>query len=168
MAELAAQRIEPAAPGQAALRALLVAASSAVDLRAYSGVRDALFADALDGPRLRQRYDTFSPEIAQRMRADPALWRDGAAALGLWSEPLARLLAGSGASRSVSPDMIDAVEAVLARLSATGSPALAAAIAEERARLPPLATLVGMDMDTFRATVLPDDRVFGHGFEAAP
>ncbi|MFO1494328.1 MAG: VCBS repeat-containing protein [Lysobacterales bacterium] len=163
MAELAAQRIEPAAPAQA--RGLLTAVASAIDLRSYSEVRDRLFADARDGARLRQRYEQFSPEISLRMASDPAIWRAVASALSLWSEPLSRLLAGAGATRSVSADMIDAVDAVLLTLSATGSVALAQAIADERARLPAFDTLVGLDLETFRATVLPADRLFAESFE---
>jgi hypothetical protein len=165
MAELAAQRIEPAAPAPVPVRGAPAGAASAIDLRGYSDLRDVVFAEASDGPRLRERYAQFSPEISQRMRSDPALWRTVATALSLWSEPLARMFAGAGTTRSVSAEMIDAVDAVLVTLSTTGSVALAQAIAEERARLPAFATLVGLDMDAFRATVLPDDRVFADQFE---
>jgi hypothetical protein len=167
MAELAAQGITaPPPPGPNGLFQWLAAAASAVDLRAYSGVRDQLLPAATNGPRLRQRYDTFSAEIAQRMRSDPVLWIVAATALSRWSEPVARLLAGQGASRTVSTEMIDAVDAALNLLSATGSPALVDAIAFERAQLPPLQDLVGLDMNQFRAAVLPAQRIHDDQFEA--
>lgn len=168
MAELAAQGIATPPPRgpDGLFQRLAVAAASAVDLRAYSGVRDQLFPAAANGPRLRQRYDTFSPEIALRMRNDPALWIAAATALSLWSEPVARLLAGNGASRTVTADMIDAVDTALTLLSATGSPALVDAIAFERAQLPPLQELVGLDMNQFRAVVLPAQRIHDDQFEA--
>jgi hypothetical protein len=165
MAELAAQHSATPTP-PAALRAVLAAA--AVDLRAYSAVRDQLFATAANGARLRQRFEQFSPEIAQRMRSEPALWGAVATTLSLWSEPLLRLQAGNGASRTVSAEMIEAVDTTLQQLSALGSPALAQAIAEERALLPPLDGLVGLDMNQFRAAVLPADRVYANGFEVTP
>jgi hypothetical protein len=61
--------------------------------------------------------------------------------------------------------MIAAVDAFLSRLSAEGSAALAQAIAEERAAIPPFATFVGLDLDAFRALVLPGDVMFDDGFE---
>lgn len=168
MAELAAQAIaSPPPPGPNGLfQWLAAAAASAVDLRAYSGVRDQLFPMAINGPRLRQQYDTFSAEIAQRMRTDPALWVAAATALSLWSEPVARLLAGQGASRTVSADMIDAVDSALNLLAVNGSPALVDAVTFERAQLPPLQDLVGLDMNQFRAAVLPAQRIHDDQFEA--
>lgn len=165
MAELAAQHATSNA-GTLSLRMLLGGASSAVSLGAYSGVRDQILAAAGNGPRILQRYASFSPEITQLMRNDPALWGEIATALSLWSEPVLRLLAGNGASRTVSTEMIDAVDAVLIALSNSGSAALAAAIADERARLPPFSSLVGLDMNAFRNQVAPIDRLHTNGFEA--
>jgi hypothetical protein len=167
MAELAGQHIgAPPPPATERLRLLAALASSAVDLRAFSGVRDVLFPTAANGARLRQRYETFSPEIAQRMRTQPALWAAAATALTLWSEPLARLLAGQGASRTVTAEMIESVDEALLALANGASPELAQAIAFERAQLPPLASLIGLDMNQFRAAVLPADRLHGDHFEA--
>lgn len=167
MAELAAQH-SATPPAPSALRSLLGSVSAAVDLRAYSAVRDQLFANAANGSRLRQRFDQFSPEIAERMRSEPALWGAMATTLTLWSEPLLRLQAGNGASRTVSAEMIAAVDNTLQQLATLGSPALAQAIAAERALLPPLDSLVGLDLNQFRAAVLPADRVYGNGFEVTP
>jgi hypothetical protein len=122
----------------------------------------------VNGPRLRARYQQFSPEVAQMMLTDPSLWSDGAAVLSAWSGPLRALLDADGASAFVTQAMMDGVDTFLVRLSGGGSAALAQTIAEERALLPPFATFVGMDMDEFLAAALPADALFGDGFETPP
>lgn len=149
----------------APLRALLGAAPAAVDIGALARVRDVLMADASNGTRLRNRYAQFSPEVVARMRNDATLWRDAATTLGLWARPVRDLVDGRGNQRSVTQPMVDAVDAFLQRLSASGSPALAAAIADERSRLPAFSTFVGLSMDEFRAIALPSDVVLRDGFE---
>jgi hypothetical protein len=146
-------------------RALLGATAAAVDVGALARVRDVLMADASNGTRLRNRYAQFSPEVVALMRNDPTLWRDAATTLGLWARPVRDLVDGRGSQRQVDQSMIDAVDAFLQRLSTSGSPALAAAIADERSRLPAFSTFVGLSMNDFRAIALPSDVVLRDGFE---
>jgi hypothetical protein len=157
-------------PTAAKARRARLKSVAAVDLDAYARVRDELMGDATNGDRLRSRYALFSPEVATMMLADPTLWLDAANVLTAWSGPLRALVDGDGASASVSQSMIDALDAFLARLSTSGSAGLAQTIAEERALLPPFAAFVGLNMNQFRAIALPQDAVFGDGFEtvAAP
>jgi hypothetical protein len=61
---------------------------------------------------------------------------------------------------------IDAVDAFLQALAANGSAALAQAIAEERAALPPFASLAGLPFDAFVQQVLPREVLLRDGFEA--
>lgn len=147
-------------------RALLGATAAAVDVGALARVRDVLMADASNGTRLRNRYAQFSPEVVALMRNDPTLWRDAATTLGLWARPVRDLVDGRGNQRFVDQSMIDAVDAFLQRLSTSGSPALAAAIADERSRLPAFNALVGLSMTEFRDVALPPDLVLRDGFEA--
>ena len=150
----------------APLRGLLGASAAAVDVGALARVRDVLMAEASNGTRLRNRYAQFSPEVVALMRTDPTLWRDAATTLGRWARPVRDLVDGRGSQRFVDQPMIDAVDAFLQRLSTSGSPALAAAIADERSRLPAFSTFVGLSMDDFRAIALPSDVVLRDGFEA--
>lgn len=148
------------------LERIALGATGAADLGALARVRDELMPASTSGPRLLARYAQFESEVAALMRADLTLWREAAGVLALWARPVRDLVNGRGAQRGVEQAMIDAVDGFLQRLSATGSPALAAAIADERARLPPLAELVGLSMDEFATLVLPPDRLLGDGFEA--
>lgn len=153
LADGTAGRGAPAGPG-------------AADLGALARVRDVLMGEASNGERLRARYAQFSPEVVALMRADPTLWRDAAGVLAAWALPVRDLVDGRGAARGVDQAMIDAVDGFLQRLSSSGSPALAAAIADERARLPAFPTFVGLSMDEFRAIALPPDVLLRDGFEA--
>jgi hypothetical protein len=153
LADGALARGAPAGPG-------------AADIGALARVRDVLMPDSSAGPRLLARYQTFNPEVIALMRGDPTLWRDAATVLARWARPVRDLVDGRGAQRVVDQDMVDAVDGFLQRLSTTGSPALAAAIADERARLPPFGDLVGLSMDEFRAIALPADLILRDGFEA--
>lgn len=140
-------------------------AVAAVDLDALAAVRDELMADAQNGQRLHDRYEQFSAELVALLRTDPTLWSDAAGTLTAWSGPVRALVNGEGASATVTQAMLDAVDAFLVRIASDGSPALAQAIAEERALLPPFATFVGLDMDEFRDIALPPERIFASGFE---
>jgi hypothetical protein len=167
-AQVAAAYAEDGGGSGAGAKRVRAKAAAAVDLDAYAEVRDVLMERAVNGPRLRARYQQFSPEVAQMMLTDPSLWSDGAAVLSAWSGPLRALLDADGASAFVTQAMMDGVDTFLVRLSGGGSAALAQTIAEERALLPPFATFVGMDMDEFLAAALPADALFGDGFETPP
>lgn len=152
-------------PPQPAASALLRGTGGPADVQAFARLRDGIMADAIDGPRLISRYATFSPYIVGRMIADPTLLDDAATVIRWWSPGVRALVDGDGAAETVSAGMIDAVDDFLVRLSGAGNPALTQVIAEERAQLPPFASLVGLDMDEFRDAVLPTDVTFGDGFE---
>jgi hypothetical protein len=165
LAQYAAEYGEATAPAPAMPVPASPLAVAAADIAAYAAVRDVLMADAIDGPRLRDRYAQFSAEIVARMLTDATLWRDAADVLTQWSGPVRALVDGDGASATVSGAMLDAVDALLERL-ALGSAPLAQAIADERARLPPFAALAGLDMDEFRDAVLPRELpLFRDSFE---
>ena len=165
--ELAAQWVETELPAPEAPLGNAFPTLNAVEVGVYAGVRDLLLADNPTGARLRQRYAEFSAEIVALMASHPTLWRDFASTLSLWGEPLERVLAGQGASRIVSAEMIAAVDTVLQTLTQLGSAPLAAAIADERARMPPLPEFIGLDLNAFVAAVLPSDRLFADSFEGS-
>lgn len=165
--ELAAQWVETVPPAPEAPLGNAFPTLNAVEVGVYAGVRDLLLADNPTGARLRQRYAEFSAEIVALMASHPTLWRDFASTLSLWGEPLERVLAGQGASRIVSAEMIAAVDTVLQTLTQLGSAPLAAAIADERARMPPLPEFIGLDLNAFVAAVLPSDRLFADSFEGS-
>ncbi|MFN7784402.1 MAG: FG-GAP repeat domain-containing protein [Lysobacterales bacterium] len=150
----------------APLRVFRRSTSAAVDVGALARVRDVLMRQSSHGPRLLARYAQYSPEIVTMMRNDSALWRDSASALGLWALPLRDLVDGRGGQLAVSQAMVDAVDGLLTRLSNTGSQGLAAAIADERARLPAFSELVGLSMEEFRDLSLPQDILLRDGFES--
>ncbi len=165
--QLAAQWVDAAPSAPVAPLGNAFPTLNAVEVGVYAGVRDLLLADNPTGARLRQRYAEFSAEIVALMASHPSLWRDFASTLSLWGEPLERLLAGQGASRSVSAEMIAAVDTVLQTLTQLGSAPLAAAIADERARMAPLPEFIGLDLNAFAAAVLPSDRLFADSFEGS-
>jgi hypothetical protein len=144
------------------------AAAPLLDLPALAEVREDLMRDSPDGERLAQRYVDHGPEVVALVRGSPARWRQLVAVLVQWTPAVRRLVDGQGDQAGVSTDMVDAVDQFLLGLSAAGSPALAAAIADERAQLPPFSNFVGMDMNQFLAATLPSDVLLRDGFEAAP
>lgn len=139
--------------------------TSVLDLGAYSRVRDELMPASDAGPRLHARYDAFSNEVIDLAIAHPELAAAAASTLAQWSQPVRALLNGDGQAYTVSQEMIDVVDTTLALMTQHGSVALQDVIAEERSRLPPLQSLVGLDMDAFLAATLPNSRLFGDGFE---
>ena len=139
--------------------------TSVLDLGAYSRVRDELMPASDAGPRLHARYDAFSNEIIDLAIAHPELAEAAASTLAQWSQPVRALLNGDGQAYTVSQEMIDVVDTTLALMSQHGSVALQEVIADERSRLPPLPSLVGLDMDGFLAATLPNSRLFSDGFE---
>lgn len=136
-----------------------------IDLGAYSRVRDQLMPASNSGARLHARYNAFSSEIIDLAMAHPALALAAGSTLSQWSQPVRALLNGDGQAYTVNQDMIDAVNSSLLLMSQHGSIALQEVIADERSRLPPLQSLVGLDMDAFLAITLPNSRLFSDGFE---
>jgi hypothetical protein len=144
--------------------ALQVNAVASVEVEAFRRVRDELMAVAANGARLRARYQQFSPEIVTMMVTDSSLWSQAALTLNAWSRPVTDLADGNGSSSVVTNAMVSSVDQFLMRLSTLGSPALSAAIADERARLPPFSSFVGMNMNQFANVTLPV-ALFANGFE---
>lgn len=144
------------------------AAAPLLDLSALAAVREDLMRDSPAGQRLAQRYVTLGPEVVSLVRASPARWQQLVTVLVQWTPAVRSLVDGQGDQAAVSAEMVDVVDQFLQGLSAAGSPALSAAIAEERAQLPPFVNFVGMDMDQFLAATLPSDVLLRDGFEVAP
>jgi hypothetical protein len=91
-------------------------------------------------------YHAHSAEIVRLMVTDlelRAAIRDG---LLLWQADLALLADGWGASATISAEQVQAAEAVLNRLAATGSPRLRRAVEQERRAHPP-ERFVGLPLD---------------------
>lgn len=153
-------------PGLTPRQAL--AASPRVDLVAFAQVRQRLMPDSPDGIRLLARYNQHSDEVAAAMRDDPALWWAATVVLVRWSTPVRSLIDGGGDGEFIDAPMIEAVESFLVRATAVASPPLASAIAEERARLPPFGTFIGMSLSQFSGIALPSDLLFRNGFESTP
>jgi hypothetical protein len=156
------------APLRSDAAAAVDAAAPSLDLPALAALREDLMPDSPAGQRLAQRYVQHGPEVVALLRATPARWRQLVSVLVLWTPAVRSLVDGQGDQAGVSAEMVDAVDQFLLGLSADGSPALAAVIAEERALLPPFATFVGMDMDQFLAATLPSDVLLRDGFEDGP
>jgi hypothetical protein len=160
LAELAAGQPGVPRAGLAALAGTL----STFDAQVYLRVRDELLAPAANGPRLVQRYYAYSPEIVGRLLLDDGLRAQAGDTLGRWAGLLESYFAGG--NPIVDTAAIDAVDAFLQALAANGSAALAQAIAEERAALPPFASLAGLPFDAFVQQVLPREVLLRDGFEA--
>ncbi len=118
----------------------------AIDLALYYRVRDELLARSATGRHYTARYYEHNLEILGHLVADDTLRDDAIAALELWQGHLAALLDGQGEAATIDAAQVAALDDMLTRLSAVASPELAAAIAEERSRLPALSSLAGLTM----------------------
>ena len=117
------------------------------------------------GQRLVQRYVDHQAEIMTLADSDPALMNELLSVLESWQPLLAALVTGDPDSELVTQVRVDALDAFLANLEALGSPALAQAIAEERAEIGPLNDLVGLTAGQAADTLIPSDVIFEGGFE---
>jgi hypothetical protein len=123
------------------------AADGLVDLGVYARLRSSWLTERSDGQWVIDFYAAHELEVAVLLATEPALLGEAIAALRLWEDDVALLVAGQGELETVSQEEIDAIEAFLASLQAEGSAQLAQAIADRLAQLPPLPSLVGQSLD---------------------
>ena len=144
---------------------ILPAAKGNIDLEPYYIVYVEVLPESIGGPGLADSMVAFRDEAVALTQADPVLQQLGENLAETWSARTRFFVNGLGIEAQVTQEMIDAMDGWLDRLASTGSPQLAAALAAERAARPPLQSLVGVNMNAFRAAVLPPDGVFRDEFE---
>ena len=142
-----------------------VGTKGATDYDAYRVVYVEVLPDSVGGPELAQALAAHRDEAIALTVEDPILAQLGLDLADAWALRTQFFVDGLGSEALVTPEMIGAMENWLDRLASTGSPELAAAIAAGRAARPPLQSLVGVNMNAFRAAVLPPDRLFRNDFE---
>ena len=142
-----------------------VAAKGNIDLEPYYIVYTEVLPESIGGPGLAESLVEFRDEAVALTQADPVLQQLGENLAETWSARTQFFVDGLGIEAPVTQQMIDAMEDWLDRLAASGSMELAEEIAAARAARPPLQSLVGLDMNAFRAAVLPPDGVFRDDFE---
>ncbi len=117
-----------------------------IDIVLFQRVRSEIVDRSPEGHHYIDLYYAHTDEIAGLVLADQALQDEGVSVLRSWEPNLQALLDGEGASATITAEQVAAVQTFLNHLSAAGSPGLADAIAEERARQP-LEQAVGKTMD---------------------
>jgi hypothetical protein len=122
------------------------APSGRVDPAPVRRLRDRVLARSAGGRRYVALYEAHSPEVVRLMLADPALLGEVRDGLLVWQASLGALASGRGGAVTVSAEQVQAVERVLDRLTARGSPALRQAIERERRAHPPTG-FVGRPLD---------------------
>jgi hypothetical protein len=135
-----------------------------VDLPVYHLLRRVMNFGA-EGQRLVQRYNAHQAELWALHQSDPALAADMQAVLAAWQPGLGQLVVGRGAEATIDVAMVAGLDALLVDLAGAGSPALAAAIAEERALIGPLTDLVGLSFRDAAERVIPSDTLRVDSFE---
>jgi hypothetical protein len=139
-------------------------ASGLVDLSVYHLLRRMMNFGA-EGQRLVQRYNAHQAELWALHEADPQLAADMQAALAAWQPGLGALVRGQGETVVIDAAMVAGLDALLVDLAAAGSPALATAIAEERALIGPLGDFIGMNFRDAADQLIPSDVIRVDGFE---
>ena len=109
-------------------------------------LRDEWMAGTPEGQRYIGLYESFSPEIATILLADPGLRDEGIATVERFVPAISALLSGAGGSVAISAEDMAAVDDFLAALSAVASPQLEDVIRLERERRP-LGLFVGRTVD---------------------
>ncbi|MCB8942378.1 MAG: PD40 domain-containing protein [Ardenticatenaceae bacterium] len=123
------------------------------NLGLYYHVRDEILTTPA-GHAYTDLYYRHSDEITDLVFADTNLWNLALDGLFQWEANFTALVAGEGDTAVITAPQIQAVEDFLDALSAAGSPTLQQAIAEERAKLPPFGTFVGLTMAEARGEVV--------------
>ncbi len=118
-------------------------------LALYYHVRDEILTTP-QGHYYTDLYYTHSDEATDLVFADANLWDLTLDGLFQWEANFSALVAGEGETAVITGSQIQAVEDFLDALSAAGSPELQQAIADERAKLPPFDTFIGMTMEEAR------------------
>jgi hypothetical protein len=125
------------------------AAGSTTTLRT---LRDGVMAPTAAGQHYVGLYTTHSPELIRVAARRPWLvWMIGDA-LDAWMPAFAALAGGTGATVTLTPQMIADLQAILDELGVEADDATRAAIATERQRLDP-PSFAGLDMDAAWARV---------------
>jgi hypothetical protein len=137
----------------------------AVDGDAYRIVFHDVLPRSVGGPDLRLLVEAHAAEIDALRKADPALAAQARQLLEAWSLPTRFFIDGIGAEARVTQDMAEQFEDFLDALSVQASPELQSALTQERAARPAFDSLVGLDMNAFRAVMLPSLEVYRNGFE---
>ena len=111
--------------------------SSRLDPARFRELRDDVLARSQGGQRYIALYNTHSPEVVRLMATDPALRTATLNGLLIWQNDVAALANGRGGSVTITDEQVRAVETVLDRLEALGSPELRRVIRHERQMHPP-------------------------------
>ncbi len=135
------------------------------DLAAFVEVYLETLPESRNGPSIAVALAQHETEAIALTNQDAELCTRGRALAAQWDDHTRLFVEGFGGEAVVTQPMVDDFAAYLDRMQQIGSPALAAAIAAERAAVPPLASLAGRNMDAFRAAVLPLDQVFADDYE---
>ena len=123
------------------------------NLALYYHVRDEILTSPT-GRAYTDLYYAHSNEVSGLVFADTGLWDLALDGLFQWEGNFTALVEGNGDTAVITTAQIQAVEDFLDALSAAGSPALQQAIAEERVKLPPFESFIGMTMEEARGEVI--------------
>jgi hypothetical protein len=148
-------------------RGPVAATATGIKLETLRRLRDEVMILRDDGNRLAGLYQELTPDILDAMMGTSLLLGMNGL-LHSWQPNIDALVAGEGSTVFITAEQALSADSLLLGFSTEGSPERAQAIAVERARLPPFAQFVGMDMDGFADLVLgPTLVLFEDGFEAA-
>ena len=140
-----------------------------IDLTALRLFRAAHMLNTVEGERLATAYVGLSDDMIDAMNQSRPLEFLVNDILRLWQPNFDALLAGQGDQFTITSDQILLADTGMTALAMQGSPELAQFIADERARLPPFASFVGLTLNEFAALILgPAMPLFADGFEATP
>ncbi|OUC09465.1 hypothetical protein RY27_02700 [Litorilinea aerophila] len=132
----------------------IAATQVAFDLPLYYRVRDEILAGSPNGQHYTDLYYTHNAEITTLVLSNTTVMSQALQTIQIWEPNLRALVEGQGDSATITAAQIQAMDDFLQTMSALGSPALQAAITEERAKLPALNTFVGMSMAQARSSVV--------------
>ena len=135
------------------------------DLPLLYRIRDEFMLGRSSGDRLVGQYERFGSEIVEIFLIDSSFQQQAGFALAQWQWALQALADGDGDTAVVSSSMILALDQFLSELSMRGSAAASQMIADERLRLPPLSSLVGLSMVEFTDRTMGFPPLFRDGFE---
>jgi hypothetical protein len=138
--------------------ARLAPSITADDLSLLYAVRDQILAPSLEGLRYTALFDAHQAEILLLLVIHWGRWEEGFSVLERFLPHLRALVEGRGAKGRLKRADLEAADRFLDHLARSASPALAQAIADERA-LHPLAAFEGMNAETARAVAVGCDGI---------
>jgi hypothetical protein len=145
----------------------LLPAADLLDLRLLYHVRDSVFKPAPHGQRYVDMYYTNNPEILVKIMANNNLRIQALETVIIWQETLRSLVYGDG-SNAISQGQIDALDSFLTNLSSVASDELQSIIADERQRLGPLDSYVGMSIRDAKVAAIGDAILYVPRLQANP